>query len=497
MKKINRTDKIMFLSILLFSMVIFSGYLTGHFATDTFNIINMGYERYAIEYSLTDGRIFTALLGFLAHTLNMSIVTYNILLEVLAIVLSCCLVIVLKNIILKYKNVDNIKEHIFLLIVCYYTIFNFTYFENMYFVECVVMTLSLLFYILAANKIIQNNKIDNIKALIYVFLGLISYQGTISAFFIFAILFTMINKNKFKTSVKIFIKAILIFFIGVLLNNFCIILVEKIFHTVQTRGINLGEIFQNIKFIMGGLFSVLKNTAYLFPKNLYILLVIIISTLVCMKIIKQNNKESKVILIEQFAIIVFGVAFAFIPSVINLTGFWSARMRFSLGAIIGVLFIHLIVKTDLLKRKEIFDKLLIIIFIIYGIINSMNYMYLIKLNKQQNKLDEQYTYKIDNYISNYEKENKIKVNNICVVVVKNNVGMAYYEEMNCKGVAIAVSSVRTEWAAQGIINYYTNRNLKRKNIVKQEEIEEFIENADIEQGYLCINDTLYICVYMY
>ncbi len=500
MEKLNKLDKVMFISIILFSIVIFSGYLVGHFATDTFNIINIGYEKYAINYSLTDGRVFMAFIGFLAHMLNIPIVVYTILLEILAIIVSCYSVIVLKNIILKYKNIENTKEHIFLLVVCYYTIFNFSYFENMYFVECFVMSLSILFYILAANKIIKNNMIDNIKASMLVFLGLISYQGTISAFFIFVILFSMLNNEKLKGFIKNFIRAILIFLLGFFYNNGCIIITENIFHTTQTRGINLGKIFLNIKFIIYELFEVLINTANLFPKYLYIIFTVTVSILVLLKIVKQENKKNdknnKIILLEQFVIIIFSIAFAFIPSVINLTGFWSARMRFSIGAIIGILFIHLIVKMDILKRNEILDKLLIIIFIIYGIINSINYVYLIKLNKQQNQLDEQYTYIIDDYISDYEKENKIKVTNISIIVITNSVDKAYYEEMNCTGVGTAVSAIRTEWASQGIINYYTNRNLKEKEVTYQE-INEYIKRVDQDKGYLCINDTLYISVYMY
>ncbi len=504
MKKLDKIDKIMFIIIVLFSFVIFSGYLVGHFATDTFNIINIGYEKYAINYSLTDGRVFMAFIGFLAHMLHIPIVVYTILLEILAIIVSCYAVIILKNIILKYKNIENIKEHIFLLVVCYYTIFNFSYFENMYFVECFVMSLSILFYILAANKIIKNNMIDNIKASMLMFLGLISYQGTISAFFIFVILFSMLNNEKIKGLIKNFIRAILIFLLGFFYNNGCIIITENIFHTTQTRGINLGEIFLNIKFIIAGLTIVLRNTAKLFPKNLYIAFIAIVILLIFIKVIMQRNKKNDsenykrnlMVLFEQFVIIILSIAFAFIPSVINLTGFWSARMRFSIGATIGILFIHLIVKTDILKRKEILDKLLIIIFIIYGIINSINYVYLIKLNKQQNKLDEQYTYIIDNYISDYEKENKIKVTNISIVVITGSVDKAYYEEMNCTGVGTAVNAIRTEWASQGIINYYTNRNLKEKEVTYQE-INEYIKRVDQDKGYLCINDTLYISIYMY
>ena len=125
MEKLNKLDKVMFIIIVLFSFCIFSGYLVGHFAADTFNIINIGYEKYAINYSLTDGRVFMAFIGFLANMLHMPIVIYIIVLQILAIVVSCYCVIVLKNIILKYKNIENVTEHLF---TCGLLLYNIQFF---------------------------------------------------------------------------------------------------------------------------------------------------------------------------------------------------------------------------------------------------------------------------------------------------------------------------------------------------------------------------------
>jgi len=498
MKK--KIDIIVFFTLLLYSLAIFYNYLTGHFAADTFRIVNIGYEEYAINYSLTDGRIFMALIGLLANISNIPIVAYTIILEILAIIISCVSVIVLKNIVIKYKKIDSKFEKIFLIIVCYYTIFNFTYIENMYFVECFVMSLSILFYILSANKIVDNNKNAYLKAIIFIILGLISYQGTISAFFMFVILFSMIKKENYKDIAKNIIKAFGIFLIGFLFDNICIILTEKIFHTTQIRGLNIEDIFTNIGFIIANCFYILKNTSRLFPKYLYIVFIIVTSLLIFIKIIKQNKKSynqyNQIILIEQLLIIIFSIACAFIPSVMNLTGFWSARMRFSIGAIIGFLFIHIIVKTDILKRTVIWDKLLIIVFILYGIINSINYIYLINLNKWVNYLDEKFVYEINDYIGDYEEKNNLKVKNISIVLIRNESNKAYYEEMNCTHVGIAVSSVRTEWAAQGIINYYTDRNLRGKELTNEER-EEYLIKVDKNKNYLCIKDTLYVSIYMY
>ncbi len=496
----RKKDIIIFLILLLCSFAIFYKYLAGHFAADTFRIINIGYEEYAINYSLTDGRIFMAIIGLLANMFHIPILTFVIILQILAVIISCISVIVLKNIVIKYKKLDNKFEKIFLIIVCYYTIFNFTYIENMYFVECFVMSLSILLYTLAANNIVENGKNSYIKAIIFVILGLISYQGTISAFFMFIILFSMLKKENYKDIGINFIKASGIFLIGFIFDYICIMITEETFQTTQIRGFNIENIFINIEFIVLNLFYIMKNTSNLFPKYLYIAFIIITSLLIYIKIIKQNresyNKYNQIILVEQLLIIIFSIACAFIPSVINLTGFWSARMRFSIGAIIGVLFIHIIVKTDILKRNVIWDKLLISTFIIYAIINSINYIYLMNLSKWVNNIDERYVYEINDYINVYEEENNIKVKNIGVVVIKNQVHKAYYEEMNCTYVGIAVSSIRTVWATQGIINYYTDRNLIKKEPTKEEK-EKYLIKVDKNKNYLCINDTLYISVYMY
>ena len=58
MKKITREEIITYIIIFVITCIIFIPFLIGHYATDTYNVINIGYEKYAIEWSLNDGRIF-------------------------------------------------------------------------------------------------------------------------------------------------------------------------------------------------------------------------------------------------------------------------------------------------------------------------------------------------------------------------------------------------------------------------------------------------------
>ncbi len=500
MRKLNKNDIMLFIVLCCFSCIIFNGYLKEHYSADTFMILNKGYENYAIGNSLLDGRIFMYIIGILAYKSDFSIVLYAIILELLAIIVTCINVIILKNIVIKYKKISKTWQNIFLIIVCYYTLFNYTYIDNMYFVECFVMSLSMLFYLLAAKEFTVKDRINYFKIISFVFLGLISYQGTISAFFIFTFVFSMLNEKKVADILKDLARALLCFIIAFIPDYLCIRITEKIFNIVQIRESNIHQMFFSIRFLISNFLGILIKTSNLFPKYLYIIFVISIGIIVTIKIVKQNNKEynkqNQIILFEQFFIIIAGIIFAFIPSIYSLTAFNSARIRFSLGAIVGLLFIHLITKTDILELKVKFDKILIGIFILYGIINSINYLYLINLNNWTNELDKKSVKEIENYIERYENDSSINVKNIAIVIVPKNIEKAYYKQMNCNNTGVAVSAVRTNWAAQGIINYYTKKNLQKKECAL-EEIKTYAEKVDEDKGYLCIGDTLYISVYWY
>ena len=49
--KISKKDLISFAIILVITLLIFYNFLSMHYATDTYNIMNVGYEKYAINWS--------------------------------------------------------------------------------------------------------------------------------------------------------------------------------------------------------------------------------------------------------------------------------------------------------------------------------------------------------------------------------------------------------------------------------------------------------------
>ncbi len=99
------------------------------------------------------------LIDLFAYSIHLPITAFVIITLLLALVISCIAVILLKNIVSKYKNTENKYLKGFVLLISYFTIFNFMYIENMYFVECIVMAASLLFHIISADTLVSRKNI--------------------------------------------------------------------------------------------------------------------------------------------------------------------------------------------------------------------------------------------------------------------------------------------------------------------------------------------------
>ena len=52
-----KKDYIIFLVIFLLAVIMYINWINMHYSADTYNIINVGYEKYATNWSLKDGRL--------------------------------------------------------------------------------------------------------------------------------------------------------------------------------------------------------------------------------------------------------------------------------------------------------------------------------------------------------------------------------------------------------------------------------------------------------
>ena len=194
-----KKDIITFIIIFAIASITLIGFFPMHYATDTYNIINIGYKEYMMNNSLKDGRIVMGILVFIANAFNMTIEIWIPILLILAIIISCISVIILKNTILSYKFEKNKWVELIVLLISYCTTFNFMYLENLYFAECAVMALSIFEYMLSAKNIVKRHYV---KAILWAILGIISYQGTIGTIAAMALIFTFLENTGKEKAIK-------------------------------------------------------------------------------------------------------------------------------------------------------------------------------------------------------------------------------------------------------------------------------------------------------
>lgn len=480
---------IIYFCIVIIASMMFFPFFTMHYSTDTYRLIEMGYERYSIEYSLNDGRIFMYIIGQLADKMNININAYVVILTVLAIIISCICIIKLVEIMAKYKKKDKI---IITSLISYITIMNFMYLENLYFTECIVMSISILLFILAAEYL--NEKENIIKVIILVLLGVFCYQGTINVFITFYFVFALIkNKKLNKEIIKNMIIVMLISLFCIAINMLQIKICGKIYGLEQTRTGSISEIFSNIIYIIANIYKILIYSSELFPKYLFLTFLISISIITAIWDKKENNKFSNTInmLLITFVAIISSV----IINIVSLSSFGLGRMVFSVGALIGLIFMYLYCTTTIFEKQTNYKYVIITILIIYVIMNILNTLNILISHKQANKLDKEETLKVNEYMLEYEQNNNIEIKNIAIAYDKNVTWC--YNELKHKSL-YTHRALMIWWCNVDTINYYTNRNLQNVQM-KAEIYDTYFKDKDWDklekEQFIFEGDTMYYCVY--
>lgn len=483
----TKKEIITYLTLFIITCIIFIPFLTGHYATDSYNIANIGYEEYAIKWSLKDGRILMCLIGLIASKINISIETFTFITLFIALIISNITVNFLIKVIKKYKQPQNIIQEIILITICYITIFNFTYLENMYFAESIVMSLALLLFTISANILVEKNKNYIIKSLILNIIGIMCYQGTIGMLFAFVTLFTILkNKNNVKQIIIDIIKSGILALIAILINMITVKIVGNIINIEQTRLNEPSNIFNNIKTIIFTLPIILQETCNLFPKNLLIIFTIFLTFVIIIYVYK--NKEKNSIIYKYLAIILMAIASGSVVYVLTLSSFYTGRLRNSIGALIGIIFILLYVETNLFEKKEKLSIATYLILISFTIINIFNYENIMLQHKKVNNIEQVQAKEIDEYINKYENDTGTQVTKIIKVPQKTK----YEENEN----DITRNALKTDWTVDGVINFYTKRDLQTLELTKEQAIY-YYKNHDKEKEYQCIDDIFYINVYVF
>lgn len=483
--KKNKKDIIIFFILNIFSSFILFNFLKGHYATDTYNIMNVGYKDYAINWWLKDGRIVTYLIGIFFDATKLDIMYLVRASLIVSIIVSSIIIIIIKRVICKYSQNNGYLFEILAIIIGYCTIYNFMYIENLYFVECGVMSISILCYLLAAKVQVESNKYNLIKSTMLTILGVICYQGTIGFYIIMCILFALIsNKDKVQNVLKHFVQALFITLIAIGLNILFVKLVCSVLGLTQSRMGSILNAFNNIKWICITLKDILIYNCGLFPPYLFLAILTVVAITIIFFLVKNKQKKD---IIKIIALILMGIACSSLTYVMSLTSFYTGRLRFVHGALIGILYIFIYASYDF-KKNKIINRILIIILLGYFILNISNYILIIKEHQLVNQLEKIDVEEIESYIRKYENESNITVDKIAVNTIVGNLDKTYYKDIKIKNVT-TYSATTCDWSVIGAIKFYTKRDLQESTVGEE------ILNEGIR--YICIEDTLYINAYVY
>lgn len=235
------------------------------------------------------------------------------------------------------------------------------------------------------------------------------------------------------------------------------------------------------------------DTCDIFPKGVFIIYTILLGTIILIYSIK--NKKENALIYEFLAIAIITIASAYIINLTTLTSFNTGRLKNPIGALIGIIFIFIYVKTDIFERKTIFKNITLIVLMTFTLVNVANYVSIILQHKRVNQLEKEESSKIETYIENYEKETNIKINKIAKIRVRNSFQKGYFEEVKNKS-DYCKNAIRTDWGIIGALEILENRKLEEIKPTNKE-IENYFKNYDSEIGYECIGDTLFINIYNY
>ena len=168
---------------------------------------------------------------------------------------------------------------------------------------------------------------------------------------------------------------------------------KKILGTNQRRLGSLANIIPNFKFIVAYTSDILKRTCNLYPDYLFIIFSIAIAIILLINLTKQKEKNNQyIIFVKMVILFVLGVFSGSVTYFLTLNGFWTGRLRFAIGSILGILFLYIAAQTNLFfgknKEKRMLQYATQTIFVIYFLTVIVCNVFCMYEHKQVNKLEE-------------------------------------------------------------------------------------------------------------
>lgn len=457
-----KKELIFFLVIFIFSLLMCKGFIQMHYTTDTYKIVDEGYINYAQNWFLKDGRIFSYLLLYICNFLSIPIEILNFLSTMLSIMISCVTVIFIKNMLLSLKPAPNFRAEVLILFISYLVVFNFMYIEILYFLETVIISCSILFFVLASRCILLHKKNYFLKSLALTILGILCYQGTIIFLIAFSCAMLAIkNKKLNKEVLKDFCIIVVITIISVIINIIIVKIACEYLSINQTR-FSLNNIGYNFIYILKNFTNILIYSCGLLNKYIYIiyLMIVMASTLLLLSKSKDFNNH----LIRVLLIFLIAILSPFVVFLSGLSSFDCGRMYLTIGALPAIILAYLYINTDIIESNKngIIKCGIVMILMLWFIINVVNYIIRIQEVRIKNQLEREYCINIVKYC----EDNNLNLKEACIILIENNKDKIYFKDINMQN-KMTINEIRGYQSAISGFNVNTGYKLKQININQQ------------------------------
>lgn len=498
MKKIKKKDIVLYLVLLTFCIIVCAPLLQMHIASDTYNLMDLGYFQYPSQYFLKDARIISTLFTYLAGILNLDYQVFIVGMEVLAVIIASFSIYILYKTIGEKLSENiysmNLKNSIILMAITI-IIFNCMSLEYFLYAECAVMCLSVLLSIIAAQIFIEEkNKHKYIRTLLILTLATFCYQGSINIFITLVTLLLIIDKSKvnIKENIKQFIIAGIIFVVSEIVNIICMYLINNFMGSEQER-VAGNVIIRNI-LLFNPLMKFIIENVFILNFNLWPSKIIPIFIGVSVILILCSKKKIRG-LIEYIFLILVAVLASILPVFLMKSPGIEPRMVMSAGSIIGISIIYLsYIFND--EKSKIMQDIIFVITMIFFIFNTINTIQIFSAHIATNKIDANMGITIKYKIEKYENETG---NNVTKVAYhRDSMHRDFPYGYKKKLSSFTQRAFDNYYCIIEALNYYCNRKFEKTTMDEKIYTDNFFgKNWDTysDEQIVFEGDTMYICTY--
>ena len=469
------------------TLIFFGTFFSVQYAPDTYFVFNNSAKTVALHF-FSCGRIVTGIFIYtIVGILKLSNQSLYIISYLIALIAMAFSILKLYKLLKEELNNKIISGLCAILIII-----NIFSIELFMYIEKGIMMISILLSILAVEqtkKFLEGNKKSIIYSAILMLIANCCYQGTVGIYIALSMIYILKYSKNIQNFIKSNIEVALVYGIPAIIN---LVFIKIFFSNSRIKGeICLAE---SIKKIIEGTINMFKTSYGLFPKHLYIAILIVLSIYIVYKIIKkQEIIKNKIIEVLGVGYILLGtIIVTVLPQILQATNsiWFVARTTYPVASIIGILIIYLF----MIYKPTTNDKNIIIVGSLIFLIVQFTYFIDFEIDNYKVNFEDMIIAKqINEKIEEYEEKSGKRIEKISYYNDKNP--CYSYQNIKTSG-DMNIKAFSTQWSTIDILKYYTKKD-KLEEIEKQEEKQEYFNKKDWvtfnEEQIIFENDIIHIC----